>query len=100
MKKLLTLFLCLHVFAHGASPLYHALIGEKWLEAFENYNEQEKHSFMLGTLFPDIRYIAHIPRAQTHEHGLSIEEIRQTPDPFIKGMRVHAYVDEARVAFL
>lgn len=55
---------------------------------------------MIGTLFPDIRYIANFPRSTTHEYHLSIDEIRATASPFLKGMRVHAFVDETRSKYL
>jgi len=104
MKKYRALFVCAFLFSFSslfsASSLFHVLIAEKWLQAFECYNEEEKRAFMVGTIFPDIRYIANIPREKTHEYHLTIQEIRETRDPFIKGMRVHAFVDETRENFL
>lgn len=92
-------FLCpLSVFP--ASPLFHTVIAEKWLAAFEDFNESEKQAFFLGTLFPDIRYLAGIPRDVTHDRGLTLEQIKATKDPFQKGVRVHSFVDEQRVEFL
>lgn len=92
------MILCMKVF--GASSLFHAVIAEKWLEAFEDYDEEQKRAFILGNLFPDIRYPAKMPRGATHDYGLTIEEIRKIENPFIKGMKVHSFVDEVRVEFL
>jgi len=95
----LVFFLFPHLFAFTASPLFHAIIAEKWLAAFEDYNEEDKQAFFLGTLFPDIRYSAGLPRTATHEPGFTLEEIRAIQDPFLKGMRVHVFVDEEREIF-
>jgi hypothetical protein len=92
------LMFCMKVFA--ASSLFHVVIAEKWLEAFEDYNEEQRRAFILGTIFPDIRYLAGLPRRATHERNLTIEEILEIENPFIKGMKVHSFVDEARVAYL
>lgn len=100
MKKIVLVFLVLCVKTFAASSLFHVVIAEKWLETFEDYNEEQKRAFILGTLFPDIRYLAQLPRQATHDRGLTIEEIRKIESPFIKGMKVHSYVDEARVGFL
>ncbi len=83
----------------AASALFHVVIADKWLAAFEDYNEEEKSAFFQGTLFPDIRYIAGLSREATHEYGYTVEQIRSIPDPFLKGMRVHVFVDEIRLNF-
>jgi len=83
----------------AASSLFHVVIAEKWLAAFEDYNEEEKKAFFQGTLFPDIRYIAGLPRKATHEYGFTLEQIKAVSDPFLKGIRVHVFVDEVRERF-
>jgi hypothetical protein len=104
MKKQLLFLLGLLLYAQAicfaASPLFHAAIAEKWLETFENYTPSEERDFLLGTLFPDIRYLAAIPRQVTHESGLTLEKIYATQDPFLKGMRVHVFVDMIREKFV
>lgn len=102
MKKLLSLLFTFCFFANAscASPLFHLVVAEKWLASFENYDEVQTRAFLLGTLFPDIRYLGKIDRKLTHESGLSIAEIRQTESPFRKGMRVHTFVDDVRVKFI
>jgi hypothetical protein len=104
MQKILAFFLCCLFFfsqsLSAASSLFHAMIAEKWIKAFENFNEEETRAFMIGTLFPDIRYLAGLPRSKTHLYHLSLEQIRAIKDPFLKGMRVHAFVDETREGYL
>jgi hypothetical protein len=93
-------FLFLQLSAFAASPLFHVVVAEKWLTAFEDYNEDEKCAFFLGTLFPDIRYLAGLSRSTTHEYGFSLEQIRAIEDPFLKGIRVHVFVDDVREKFV
>ncbi len=98
MKKFLSIFvLCvIGVKIHTAAPLFHATIGQMWIDHFEQYSEEQKKAFMLGTLFPDIRYMAKISRTKTHEKGLTITDLIEIKDPFTKGMKLHSYVDEVR----
>jgi hypothetical protein len=104
MKKMVAFIFCsFFFFSHSlsaAASLFHVMIAEKWIQRFESFSEQEKRAFMIGTLFPDIRYIADLPRSKTHVYHLSVKEIRAIKDPFLKGMRVHAFVDETRERFL
>ncbi len=84
----------------GAAPLFHAYVADKWLEILEDYSLEEKQAFIRGTLFPDIRYIAKLARKITHHHGLTSNEIKKTSDPFLKGLRLHTYVDDVREAMV
>ncbi len=94
------LLLCVCSLSFGAGPLFHVVIAEKWMDAFEDYTEEERRSFILGTLFPDIRHLAGLPRESTHRYGWSVEELRAIEDPFFKGMMVHSFVDENRDAYV
>ncbi len=51
---------------------------------------------MIGTLFPDIRYLGVIKRTQTHEKGVTIPKLLEKQSEFNKGKRLHAFVDKAR----
>lgn len=103
MKRYL-LFLCAVLFfeswALAAAPIFHVYVAEKWMEMFEDYAEEERRDFVIGTLFPDIRYLGVIRREETHEVGLGIEDLLGTDDPFLKGKRLHAFVDETRVKLM
>ncbi|MES2274362.1 MAG: hypothetical protein V4487_09260 [Chlamydiota bacterium] len=95
------LFFLIHVSsAFCAAPIFHVYIAEKWLEDFEAYGEIEKQNFIVGTLFPDIRYLGELRREETHEIGIGITDILETTDPFRKGMRLHVFVDETRARIL
>lgn len=74
----------------------HLYFAKRWCEIFNVTDLQVKKEFVLGNLFPDIRYIAHIPREWTHEFVYSPEEIHAASSPFEAGMKLHAFVDEVR----
>ncbi len=85
----------------AAGPIMHAYLGLKWLEHFApEYEEAAKREFILGTLFPDIRYIGKIPRNHTHIKKISLAKISKTKTPFEQGMQFHSYVDNIRFHFL
>jgi len=85
----------------AAGPIMHAYLGLKWLEYFApEYDEAAKQKFILGTLFPDIRYIGNISRNQTHPKRVSLTSILKTKSPFEQGMQFHSYVDNVRFHFL
>lgn len=96
MKGLLFLFICsIHsLFASG--PIMHTLIANK----FHEVSGQDKESFLRGTLFPDIRYIAKIPRSSTHEKNVSLQDILKTKNAFQAGKKLHSFVDATREKFI
>ena len=88
------------VLIHSAAPLTHLVLAKKFLEKTPyKLEEIQKRSFLLGTLFPDIRYLGEISRENTHPLGLTLNDICQSPTPFIAGMRLHAWIDEIREQF-
>lgn len=95
-KVILTLASLVTLEVYSAMPVFHAYIAESWIEKLEKYDEPQKRAFMLGTLFPDIRYLGGISREQTHEEGISLQVLLTTRDPFLKGKRLHCFVDETR----
>lgn len=85
--------------ANAASQVIHAKIGEKYLEKHEPHlrlTENQKRAFFLGTLFPDIRYIAKIPRTATHKKGMTLELVQRERHLFEKGIKLHSWMDDAR----
>ena len=56
-------------------------------------------SFWLGTLFPDIRHLGVVSRHRTHPENVSLHSLAG-PTDFVTGMRVHAWVDATRLAYL
>jgi hypothetical protein len=92
----LLLIFCTFSSLYSAMPIFHVYIAEKWMEAFEDYDEEEKRAFILGTLFPDIRYLQGVSREETHDCNVTLENLMQTTDPFLKGKKLHSFVDETR----
>lgn len=75
----------------------HVALGERWISLFApEYTAEEKKAFLLGTVFPDIRYLGVIKRTQTHYKGVSLEKILREKSAFKRGMFLHSYVDEYR----
>lgn len=85
---------CTPLFA--AAPVTHALLAEKWMAAQEQYDDMEKRSFIIGTLFPDIRYMGDVKRSDTHEKGVTVKRLKEKQNAFLKGKRLHVFVDELR----
>jgi hypothetical protein len=82
--------------AYAAAPVTHAVLGLKWIDLHEQYTDEEKRGFILGTLFPDIRYLGVTSRAETHEKGVTLDTLLAKQSPFSKGKRLHAFVDIER----
>lgn len=86
--------------AIAAGPVTHAYLAQKWISSNEKYNNQEESSFIRGTLFPDVRYLGVISRKDTHDMGLSLQDIKCDVSPFSKGKKLHSFVDEKREKFV
>jgi len=80
----------------AAAPVTHVVLAEHWIQHQEQYSDEQKRSFMLGTLFPDIRYLGVISRSKTHERGLTLQHLLEKQSEFNKGKRLHAFVDKQR----
>ena len=84
--------------ACGAGQVTHFYLADRYLaHKPKNYTEAERRSFMLGTLFPDIRYLAKIAREKTHEKNVTLEDVQQAASPFSAGMKFHSFVDLERI---
>ncbi len=79
-----------------AAQITHIVYGRK---VFERQKGLLWNEFVIGTLFPDIRYLAKIDRNSTHVFHTSEEEIPKN-DSFSAGKYVHCLIDEKREAFL
>ncbi|MCB9493401.1 MAG: hypothetical protein H6679_03940 [Epsilonproteobacteria bacterium] len=103
------LFVCGSVFAAG--PYTHVYLTQKWINKNRaSYNEPEnvaqKRACLLGGMWPDIRYILKednvtpvITRKQTHERGLTAENLRACQDACELGKKIHCFIDEKREEF-
>ena len=85
------LLICFHLSAAG--PFFHLYLADQWCDEFSVENRAE---FCVGTLFPDIRYVADIPRSNTHHVDVSVVDIATAKTPFIAGAKLHCLVDEVR----
>lgn len=97
MKKLiLLLFLFIFLRVEAAAPLTHLFFAEVWNNHVEGYEREELSSFILGNLFPDIRYVANISREMTHFENVGPLDVKEHFSPFLKGMILHSVIDEIR----
>jgi hypothetical protein len=96
MKKVM-FFLCMCIAINGYPSLFmtHAYLAEKWIEAHD-LTVDEKRDFMLGNLFPDIRYLCNFSRKYTHFHWVTKKQITKEKNIFIAGMKLHSYIDNKR----
>jgi hypothetical protein len=86
------------VACQAASEYTHAVIAELWFRTVgNNYTKAEKQSFMLGTLFPDARYLdpVHMTKERTHDRrwAIPIEDVYNAATPFEVGFKLHSWVD-------
>ena len=82
-----------------AAPIAHIVCGLAFL-ASPYCPIQDKQAFIVGTSFPDIRYIGHLHREQTHWPDITITDVIEEPNPFLAGMKFHSWVDETREQFV
>ncbi len=80
----------------AAAPVTHIVLADMWIAKQEKFSEEQRKSFMVGTVFPDIRYLGVISRNETHELGLSVKDLQATQSIFERGKRLHSLVDEVR----
>jgi len=79
-----------------ASEITHIVYGKK---IFDRNNLVDWPKFVVGTIFPDIRYIAQVDRDLLHTYGTSEESI-PTLNAFESGKYVHSLIDEKREAYI
>ena len=95
---ILSSFMCTNSYAAAAGM--HVVLANKWLEVQEKkYSDEDKAAFIVGTLFPDIRYLGTVKRSSTHEENINNKVIKNTKNMFIAGKRLHAFVDIEREIF-
>lgn len=86
----------------GAAPITHAYLTKSFFYHFSKYTAAEENEFMVGTLFPDIRYLGDVTRHDTHCHceDICLQQVLDEPDPFTAGVKFHCYVDIVREKLL
>jgi hypothetical protein len=96
-------FFCLIIFckAHGSLPLVHVYLSEKWLEENPSFIQEKDHqAFILGSVFPDIRYMGELEDHQTHLQGVELVDVCCAGDPFDAGVKFHCYIDDLRFQYI
>jgi hypothetical protein len=63
-------------------------------------SDKNEKAFIIGTSFPDIRYIAKIDRNQTHFKHVSFDQVKKAKTSFQAGYLFHSLVDEVREKYL
>lgn len=82
-----------------AAPIAHIFLALKML-AGPLHGLFDEPSFIIGTSFPDIRYLGTIDRNKTHFKKVTLDQIKNEPDAFRAGMLFHSLVDEQRERYM
>ncbi|HXW86140.1 MAG TPA: hypothetical protein VEK38_02235 [Candidatus Bathyarchaeia archaeon] len=61
---------------------------------------ENPRDFIIGSLFPDIRYLGVIERSQTHKPHITWHDVQTASSDFDAGMKLHALVDVVREAYV
>lgn len=82
-----------------AAPIAHIFLAVQALSGplLNKFNEKE---FLIGTSFPDIRYLNVIERDNTHFKNVTINDIKNETNSFKAGMLFHSFVDEKREEYI
>lgn len=62
--------------------------------------DKKRDKFLIGTSFPDIRYLGVLAREQTHIKNPSWHSVQQEPSAFKAGMEFHALVDHVHDQYM
>lgn len=103
LKKVitLTLFVLLPLSLQAAGPVMHVVIAQRFFDTLSpKPDTKNQELFLVGTIFPDIRYLGVIKRHETHVKGPTLAVIRAESGSFRQGMLFHSWVDEFRQAYI
>lgn len=82
-----------------AAPIAHIFLAIQMLMGpFKGMFDEKE--FIIGTSFPDIRYLKVVERAKTHSSGVTLTDIMHEHDSFKAGMLFHSFVDEKREEYI
>lgn len=81
-----------------AGEATHVILAEKALDTVSG--AFPKPAFVMGTLFPDIRYLGTVERDATHIREIVWADILVEADPFLAGAKFHSLVDKVRNEFM
>ena len=80
-----------------AAPATHIVLANKIYK--KHFSDKDFAKFIVGTSFPDIRYMGVIDRNVTHFRNLKLNDIK-SENSFTAGLKVHSLVDEVREKFV
>ena len=80
-----------------AGPITHVVLSLKVFDKF--FGGKDVQKFIVGTSFPDIRYLGVIERDKSHFENITLHEIL-TLDSFYAGLKFHSLVDKVREAYM
>lgn len=60
----------------------------------------DMRAFIIGTSFPDIRYLGVVERETTHVHNVTWNDVLNAPTSFLQGLLLHSLLDEKRESFV
>lgn len=80
-----------------AAPATHIVIAEKLFEKY--FSNKDKGRFMVGTSFPDIRYLGVIDREKTHYEKMGLSDVIMS-ESFESGVKFHSLVDQVREKYV
>lgn len=81
-----------------AGPISHTIFAKKALSSLLTGKDEKQ--FIIGNLFPDIRYLKVISRDVTHFSNVTLSDVQGENDPFMAGVLFHSLIDEARERFV
>lgn len=82
--------------AFCAFPATHLTVTERWLLHNEDYDDEQMRAVVLGTVYPDIRYLGEHSRSETHPADVTIQSIAEAETPFQQGVLLHVFLDDER----
>ncbi len=77
-----------------AAQITHVALAERVFDTY--FYKFNRRDFIIGTLFPDIRLMGHIPRELTHFKRVGIQDVVNEKNSFMAGMLYHSLVDMIR----
>lgn len=80
-----------------AAPITHIVLTEKIYKKY--FSGYDKRKFMVGTSYPDIRYLGGFEREKTHHRVAGIGEV-MVNDAFTAGVKFHNLLDQVREEYM
>ncbi|MFC1842900.1 hypothetical protein ACFLYU_04545 [Candidatus Dependentiae bacterium] len=81
-----------------SAPIAHIVLALLMLP--KHFPDKDVKEFIIGTSFPDIRYLGSIEREKTHYKNITLDMIKKAKSSFEAGMLFHSLVDETRKKYM